>query len=145
MTDKQPKWTDQQKLAIKTTGRDVLVTASAGTGKTAVLAKRCVDFLADTADPTDVSRILVLTFTEAAADQMRARIAENLRSEFIKTRSAYLRHQLLTLDAAYISTIHSFCKRIITEHFHTLGIDPTFKITLTLEYLEMRIKRLSQE
>jgi len=121
-------WTAQQKLAINSTGRDVLVTASAGTGKTAVLAERCANLLADTDNPTDISQILVLTFTNAAADQMQSRIAESLRAWFVKNRSSYLRRQLLRLDAAHISTIHTFCKRIITDNFHRLGIDPTFRI-----------------
>jgi len=121
-------WTAQQKLAINSTGRDVLVTASAGTGKTAVLAERCANLLADTDNPTDISQILVLTFTNAAADQMQSRIAESLRARFVKNRSSYLRRQLLRLDAAHISTIHTFCKRIITDNFHRLGIDPTFRI-----------------
>ncbi|MHC5061388.1 MAG: helicase-exonuclease AddAB subunit AddA [Planctomycetota bacterium] len=126
-TDKV-NWTTQQKLAINSAGKDVLVTASAGTGKTAVLAHRCAQLLADTADRTDISQILVLTFTNAAADQMQSRIAENLRDEFQKNRTSYLRRQLLTLDAAHISTIHTFCKRTITDNFHRLDMDPAFRI-----------------
>jgi ATP-dependent helicase/nuclease subunit A len=125
---KKIKWTTQQKLAITSAGKDVLVTASAGTGKTAVLAERCANILADTAEATDISQILVLTFTNAAADEMHARIAENLRTQFQKDRTGYLRRQFLTLDAAHISTIHTFCKRTITENFHLLAIDPTFRI-----------------
>jgi ATP-dependent helicase/nuclease subunit A len=122
------KWTTQQKLAITSAGKDVLVTASAGTGKTAVLAERCANILADTADPTDISQILVLTFTNAAADEMQARIAQNLRDQFQTNPNSYIRRQLLTLDAAHISTIHKFCRRIITDNFHLLAIDPTFGI-----------------
>ena len=122
------KWTTQQKLAINSAGKDILVTASAGTGKTAVLAQRCANILAGTADPTNISQILVLTFTNAAADEMQSRIAENLRAQFQKDRTNYLRRQLLTLDAAHISTIHKFCRRIITDNFHLLAIDPTFGV-----------------
>jgi ATP-dependent helicase/nuclease subunit A len=62
-----PKWTSPQKRAIETIGRDVLVTASAGTGKTAVLSQRCVERICDPTHPVDADRLLVLTFTEAAA------------------------------------------------------------------------------
>ena len=121
-------WTAHQKLAIDTRKRDVLVTASAGTGKTAVLSERCVEILTDEANPVDVSRVLVLTFTDAAAEEMRSRIGEKLRAKFVEDHSPALSGQLLGLDAAYISTIHSFCKRVITEHFYLLGIDPVFRI-----------------
>ena len=128
MSNDSPKWTFQQKLAINTRGRNILVTASAGTGKTSVLSKRVVDILCDTSDITDVLQILVLTFTEASAEEMKSRIADELRKAARATGSLFLRHQLLLLDAAHISTIDAFCKRIITENFHILGIDPTFRI-----------------
>ncbi|HEG42833.1 MAG TPA: DEAD/DEAH box helicase, partial [Phycisphaerales bacterium] len=121
------KWTDSQIQAIETTGRDVLVTASAGTGKTAVLSERCAQLLADT-KLASASEIVVLTFTEAAAEEMLSRIAETLRKKFLASRDVAIRHQLLLLDAAHISTIHAFCKRIITENFHTAGVDPAFRI-----------------
>ena len=138
------KWTDQQRRAITSAGKDVLVTASAGTGKTAVLAERCANILADTTDPTDVSQILVLTFTKAAAGEMQARIAENLRNRFQTNRNSYIRRQLLTLDAAHISTIHTFCKRIITDNFHLLGIDPTFGIIEEDEQNLLRYETLAE-
>ena len=128
MSNNATRWTPQQKLAIETRGRNILVTASAGTGKTSVLSKRVVDILCDTADVTDVSQILVLTFTEASAEEMKSRIADELRKAARSTGSPFLRHQLLLLDAAHISTIDAFCKRIITENFYILGIDPTFRI-----------------
>jgi len=128
MSDNATRWTPQQKLAIDTRGRNILVTASAGTGKTSVLSKRVVDILCDTSDVTDVSQILVLTFTEASAEEMKSRIADELRKVARATGSHFLRHQLLLLDAAHISTIDAFCKRIITENFYVLGIDPTFRI-----------------
>jgi ATP-dependent helicase/nuclease subunit A len=71
MAEKKVKWTDQQKRAIKARGSDILVTASAGTGKTAVLSGRCVEIATDKSLCPDVRNILVLTFTEAAAEEMR--------------------------------------------------------------------------
>lgn len=125
MAEKKIKWTEQQRRAITARGSDVLVTASAGTGKTAVLSGRCVDIVAD---KTDVWSMLVLTFTEMAAEQMRSRIADQLREAFLKNQDPHLRHQLILLQGADISTIHSFCKRLITEYFYKLGLDPTFRV-----------------
>jgi len=128
MAEKKIEWTEQQKRAIVARGSDVLVTASAGTGKTAVLSARCVNIISDKSICPDVCSILVLTFTEAAAEQLRSRIAERLREAFVQKRDNHLRCQLILLQGAAINTIHSFCKRLITEHFYKLGLDPTFRV-----------------
>jgi ATP-dependent helicase/nuclease subunit A len=128
VVEKRISWTEQQRRAITARGSDVLVTASAGTGKTAVLSGRCVNIVSDRAICPDVRNTLVLTFTEMAAEQMRSRIAEQLRAEFLQTADVHLRHQLMLLQAADISTIHSFCKRLITEYFYKLDLDPTFGV-----------------
>ena len=128
MADKKIKWTEQQRRAIAARGSDVLVTASAGTGKTAVLSGRCVDIVRDKTVCPDVFSMLVLTFTEMAAEQMRSRIAEQLRAAFLESRDPHLRRQLILLQGADISTIHSFCKRLITEYFYKLALDPTFRV-----------------
>jgi ATP-dependent helicase/nuclease subunit A len=152
MTEKKLKWTDQQKRAIGSRGGDVIVTASAGTGKTAVLSGRCVNIISDKSICSDVSGILVLTFTDAAAEQMRSRIAERLRDAFLEKRDAHLRRQLMLLQSADISTIHSFCKRLITEYFYKLGLDPTFRVIdadeqklLKTEVLEKTIDQVWQQ
>jgi len=128
MAEKKVKWTEQQKKAIDARGSDVLVTASAGTGKTAVLSGRCVSIVSDKSICPDVRNVLVLTFTEAAAEQMRSRIAEQLKEAFLQSRDPHLRRQLMLLQGADISTIHSFCKRLITEHFYKLDLDPAFGV-----------------
>jgi ATP-dependent helicase/nuclease subunit A len=128
MAEKKLRWTDQQLRAIKQRGSDVLVTASAGTGKTAVLSGRCVDIVADQLLCPDIWSILVLTFTDMAAEQMRSRIAQQLKDAFLESGNPHLRQQLVLLDAADISTIHSFCKRLITEYFYKLDLDPTFSV-----------------
>ena len=152
MAEKKIEWTDQQKRAIDARGSDVVVTASAGTGKTAVLSGRCVNIISDKSICPDVGSILVLTFTEAAAEQMRSRIAGQLRDAFLEKRDAHLRRQLMLLQSADISTIHSFCKRLITEYFYRLGLDPTFGVIdadeqtlLKTEVLEKTIDDLWQE
>jgi len=131
MPERKISWTDQQRRAIVARGSDVLVTASAGTGKTAVLSGRCVNIVSDKTVCPDVWSVLVLTFTDMAAEQMRSRIAEQLRTESLQTGpplAGHLRHQLVLLQGADISTIHSFCKRLITEYFYKLGLDPTFAV-----------------
>lgn len=128
MAEKKVKWTEQQKKAIDARDSDVLVTASAGTGKTAVLSGRCVSIVSDKSICPDVRNVLVLTFTEAAAEQMRSRIAEQLKDAFLRSRAPHLRRQLMLLQGADISTIHSFCKRLITEHFYKLDLDPAFGV-----------------
>jgi ATP-dependent helicase/nuclease subunit A len=128
MVDKRVNWTEQQRRAIQARGGNVLVTASAGTGKTAVLSGRCVSIVSDATLGPDVLNMLVLTFTEAAAEQMHARIAQQLREAYRQTRDARLLRQLVLLQGANISTIHSFCKRLITEHFHKLSLDPSFRV-----------------
>lgn len=145
MADKKIQWTSQQKQAITARGSDVLVTASAGTGKTAVLSGRCVNIISG---KSDVRNLLVLTFTDAAAEQMRLRIARQLRDAFEQKPDGHLRYQLILLQGADISTIHSFCKRLITEYFYKLDLDPTFRVIdgdeqklLKAEILEETIDR----
>ena len=122
---KKFKWTKQQTKAIKNRGCDLFVTASAGTGKTAVLSSRCADLVSE---KTDIRNILILTFTDAAAEQMRQRIAQQLQDTYYSKKDSHLRRQLLMLNAADISTIHAFCKRLITEFFFKLSLDPTFRV-----------------
>ncbi len=128
MDDKKINWTEQQAEAIAARDRNVLVTASAGTGKTAVLSGRCVSLVADATRCPDVLSMLVLTFTEAAAEQMRSRIARQLRDAIARAYDPRLNRQLVLLQGADISTIHAFCKRLITENFHALGLDPAFRV-----------------
>ncbi|MCK4752205.1 MAG: helicase-exonuclease AddAB subunit AddA [Planctomycetes bacterium] len=141
MAEKNLKWTEQQQRAIAARGSDVSVTASAGTGKTAVLSGRCVDIVSD---KTDVLNILVLTFTNAAADEMRSRIAEQLHNAFLENGDAHLRYQLMLLGGADISTIDSFCKRLITEYFYELGLDPTFRVIESDEQKLLKAEVLEQ-
>ena len=128
MTADKIKWTTQQYRAIAQRGSNVLVTASAGTGKTAVLSGRCVDIVRDKSVCPDVLKILVVTFTEMAAEEMRGRIRGRLKAAYAESRDPHLLSQLMLLPAADISTIHSFCKRLITEYFYKLALDPGFGI-----------------
>ncbi len=143
-TGKKINWTDQQALAIKTQDRNVLVTASAGTGKTAVLSGRCVDIATDVTLCPSVLNMLVLTFTEAAAEEMRSRIGDRLRDELSRTGQARLARQLVLLQGADISTIHAFCKHLITENFHRLSLDPAFRVIDSDEAMLLKAEVLDE-
>lgn len=121
-------WTKGQKQAIESQSADITVAASAGTGKTTVLSQRAVRLLGSPDLCPQIGDILVLTFTDAAAGEMKQRIAKNLNDAAYQTKDARLRRQLLMLDSADISTIHSFCRRIIAQYFHRLGLDPAFRV-----------------
>lgn len=122
------EWTPFQEKAIKTTGTNLLVSAAAGSGKTAVLAARCAYLVCDAPDPCDVTELLVVTFTNAAAEEMRQRIGLAIRQRAAETHDPRLQRQSLLINAAQISTIHSFGQSIVRRHFHELGIDPGFRL-----------------
>ncbi|HMJ90792.1 MAG TPA: UvrD-helicase domain-containing protein, partial [Candidatus Acidoferrum sp.] len=117
--------TESQLAAINADG-DVLVTAGAGAGKTSTLVARCVRRLLDPQYHAGLNEILMVTFTDAAAAEMRKRIREALEAELARDGSdmARIEEQLALLDTANISTLHSFCYRLVRQHFYELGIDP---------------------
>jgi ATP-dependent helicase/nuclease subunit A len=121
-------WTDAQWRGITTTGRSLLVSAAAGSGKTAVLAERCAHLVCDAADSCDVDELLVVTFTEAAAAEMKSRIGKALRARAAANPSDRLTRQLALLDRASISTLHGFCSRLLRQQFHLVGLDPAFGV-----------------
>lgn len=127
----QTNWTPQQRQAIETVGMSLLVSAAAGSGKTSVLAERCIYLVCDCNQPCAIDELLVVTFTEAAAAEMKKRIGERV-AERLKashpSESRRLRSQLMLLDQANISTLHSFCLRLIRQHFHRLDLDPTARV-----------------
>ncbi|MBI9018109.1 MAG: helicase-exonuclease AddAB subunit AddA [Phycisphaerae bacterium] len=121
------KWTPQQLLAIETIDSDVLLTASAGSGKTAVLSERFLYLLTGSEKPCNVDQLLVMTYTEAAVAEMRGRIGRKL-SEYLKSHPGdnHIRRQLVLLDKASISTVHAFCRSVLSEFFYKLDISPDF-------------------
>ncbi len=114
----RPKANDQQRAAIDARG-NVFVAAGAGTGKTAVLVERFVQAVVD--DGLDVQSLLVITYTERAAGELRARIRERLLERGRPDLA-------LELDAAWVSTIHGFCRRLLGTHPLSAGIDPSFRV-----------------
>ena len=118
-----PQWTQEQLRAITDRGHSLIVCAAAGSGKTAVLVERIVQLVKE---GCDVTQMLVVTFTNAAAGEMRSRIGEAL-SLAAKERPE-LAAQTMALSRASISTLHRFCGNLLREHFQALGIDPAFRI-----------------
>lgn len=123
------KWTPEQQLAIDSKGRDILVAAAAGSGKTAVLIERLIQKVLDKDNPVDVDQLLVVTFTNASAAEMRSRMAEALEKEIAKAPdSRFLRRQLSLIGKAQISTLHSFCLAICRQYAYMIDLDPGFRI-----------------
>ena len=123
------KWTEQQQKVIDLRNRNILVSAAAGSGKTAVLVERIIQKITDEQSPVDVDRLLIVTFTEAAAAEMKDRIREAIEKSWKKIRETYIWERQATLvHSAPITTIHSFCLSVIREHFHVIDLDPGFRI-----------------
>ncbi|MFQ5462932.1 MAG: helicase-exonuclease AddAB subunit AddA [Phycisphaerae bacterium] len=121
-------FTAEQREAITTTGRSLIVSAAAGSGKTAVLAERCAYLVCDApeAHRCDVDQLVVLTFTDAAAAEMRTRIVSALRKRLKDNpQSEHLARQVALIGTASISTIHSFCLWMIRRWFNELDLDPS--------------------
>lgn len=122
-------WTSEQEYAIITHGCDLLVAAAAGSGKTAVLVERIITMITQKDNPVDIDRLLVVTFTSAAAAEMRERIGDAIVKKLNDTpEDERLQRQLTLLNRADITTIHSFCLRVIRENYTVLDIDPAFRI-----------------
>ena len=133
------KWTEEQQKVIDTHGIDVLVSAAAGSGKTAVLVARILEMVTSPVHPVDIDRLLVVTFTNAAAAEMRQRIRDALevRTEQ-EADNEHLQRQLVLIHNAKITTIHSFCLQVLRSHFHLIGLDPGFRVA---DEAEMQLLR----
>ena len=122
-------WTQEQKNAIYARGGSVLVSAAAGSGKTAVLVERVIQMVCDSAHPVGLDRLLIVTFTKAAAAEMRERIGQALADCLAQDpENAYLLRQQILLPSAEICTMDSFCNTLVKQQFHALGISPDFRI-----------------
>jgi len=132
MSTAPKKLTPQQRAAVTQRGSSLLVSASAGSGKTEVLARRCLERVCEEQQPCAIDQLLVVTFTRAAAAELRVRVAELLRRRAATTREArlraHLRRQAALIDAADIGTIDAWCGRIVREHFAAAEVDPGFRV-----------------
>ena len=123
----EPKWTSAQQAAIDDRGGALLVSAAAGSGKTAVLTERAVRLITDPEAPIDADKLLIVTFTNAAAAELRARIGQALlRRSQAEPGNTALRRQRMLLQRAPICTIDAFCLDLLRKHFQALDIPPDF-------------------
>lgn len=122
-------FTETQQQVIDTHGCNLLVSAAAGSGKTAVLVERIVKMVSDAKHPVDIDRLLIVTFTKAAAAEMRERISRALNDRLAADpENEHLQRQVTLLHNAQITTIDSFCLFVLRNQFHTIGLDPGFRI-----------------
>lgn len=138
-------WTDEQLSAIHEKNGNILVSAAAGSGKTAVLVERIIKLITDETNPVDIDRLLVVTFTKAAASEMKERIGAAVTEELKKNPdSVNLKRQAVLLNHADIMTIHSFCLSVARENYNRLGIDPAFRVADETETLLIKAEILDR-
>ena len=122
------QWTDDQKKAIEYTGSNILVSAAAGSGKTAVLVERIIRIITDPQRNVDIDRLVVVTFTKAAALEMKQRLREALDDLLCEQPdNNRIIRQITLINNANITTIDSFCLGIIRNHFSQINLDPGFR------------------
>ena len=132
-------WTEEQKKVITLRDRNILVSAAAGSGKTAVLVQRILSKIMDTERPVDIDRLLIMTFTRAAAGEMKERISAAVEQAlYDNTDSEHLQKQMTLIHNAQITTIDGFCSYIIRNYFHMVGLDPGYR---TAEEGELKLLR----
>lgn len=142
------RFTPDQQRAIDTIDKSILVSAAAGSGKTAVLVERIINIIVQ--GRADVDRMLVVTFTNAAASEMRLKLTKAINKEIkaAKTsdpeRAERLRQQLGKMYRSYISTVHSFCNRVIKEFFYLTDLEPNFKICDSLKAEIMKMEAIEE-
>lgn len=123
------QFTENQEKAITLRDKNILVSAAAGSGKTAVLVERIIRMITEGDHPADIDRLLVVTFTSAAASEMRERIIAAISEKLsVKPENEHLQRQSTLIHNAQITTIHSFCLFVIRNHFQEIGLDPAFRV-----------------
>ena len=122
-------WTPAQSAAMSTLGRTLLISAAAGSGKTATLTERIIRRLTDPEHPAELSRMLIVTFTRAAASELKERISAALSEAIAKDPgNRHLQNQLIGLGGAHISTIDAFCREPVKENFAAIGLPAASRI-----------------
>ena len=131
-------WTKAQSAAISTRGRTLLISAAAGSGKTATLTERIIRRITDPENPADLSRMLIVTFTRAAAAELRDRISDALSKALANDPgNRHLQRQYIGLAGAHISTIDAFCMEPVKTHFAEIGLPASFRIADDAELLPL--------
>ena len=133
------KLTPQQALAVRDRGGKLLVSAAAGSGKTKVLVDRLMGYLTDEKDPADLDQFLIITYTKAAASELRGKIAQKLSERIAdQPENLHLQKQMQRLFLTKISTVHGFCSDILKEYAYRLDISPDFRVADENESVELR-------
>ena len=139
------KWTNEQQQVIDLRNRNILVSAAAGSGKTAVLVERIIKKITDKKQPVDIDRLLVVTFTKAAAAEMRERIANAIEKMLEDNpEDENLKRQQTLIHNAQITTIDSFCLFVVRNYFEEIDLDPNFRIADTGEVKLLEIDVLNE-
>ncbi|WP_167958678.1 UvrD-helicase domain-containing protein [Anaerosporobacter faecicola] len=133
-------WTSDQQKVIDLRKRNILVSAAAGSGKTAVLVERIITMISEGENPIDVDKLLIVTFTNAAAAEMRERILQAIEKKLDQMPdNKHLQKQMMLIHSAQITTIHSFCLQVIRNHFNVIDLDPSFRIAEDAELTLLRV------
>ena len=139
------KLTQQQQMAVENRGGDLLVSAAAGSGKTKVLVDRLVRYLEDLVDPANVDEFLIITYTKAAAAELRGKIAAKLTQRIAENpENRHMRQQIQRLYLAKISTVHAFCADILREYAYRLDIPSDFRVADENECMELQLQVLDK-
>ncbi len=134
------KLTPQQQMAVTNRGGNLLVSAAAGSGKTKVLVDRLLSYIMDENDPADLDEFLIITYTKAAAAELRGKIASKLSEQMSRNPgNRHLQKQMQRLYLTKISTVHSFCSDILREHAYLLDISGDFRVAEEAECLELQL------
>ena len=122
-------WTKEQQSVIDLRNRNLLISAAAGSGKTAVLVERIIKMVTDTKNPVDIDKLCVVTFTNAAAAEMKERILLALNNALDEdSENEHLKKQISLVHTAKITTIDSFCLDIVRNNFNSIDIEPSCRI-----------------
>ena len=133
--------TPQQKMAVENRGGPLLVSAAAGSGKTKVLVDRLMLYLNDPVKPANIDDFLIITYTKAAAGELRGKIAKKLSEQIaLHPENRHLQQQMQRLYLAKISTVHGFCTDILREYAYMLNISADFRVADENECLELQTR-----
>lgn len=141
------EWTQRQAQAIEERNANLLVSAAAGSGKTAVLVERVKRLVLE--DRVGLDRMLIVTFTKAAASEMKEKIQKSLYAELAacekdKEKQVYLRHQLQVIGTANISTFHSFALEVVHRYYHIIGKPPRLSICDEIKQNSLKEEAISK-
>lgn len=139
-----PKWTEEQQEAIESREQNLLISAAAGSGKTAVLVERIVNLAVN--GEADIDKMMIVTFTRAAAGEMRERILEAFNQKIAESdvNTDRIKRQINLIGKSMIATIHSFCTSILRNYFYEVELDPNFRVLETMEAGIMKQEALEE-